>query len=171
MHPDDFTVAPEVALLHLVGIALALDAFEQIVEIRFQVVGMRDVLKRQLDEFILGILQHVAQGVVHLQPAAIQTDKRNAVRRTFQRQAETQITLRAERAGRAVLEDAANHRIAACGAEDADGKRIASHRESCHGGVTLGAAIKPCPKRRHHREDVFVSDVETARDISLVEAR
>ncbi len=68
-------VLVEITFLHLVGQDFAGQQLLDKVQVLGQVVGMGDVLEIGRQQFSLGMADHVAQGVVDLEPAALRADQ------------------------------------------------------------------------------------------------
>jgi hypothetical protein len=91
--PDDAAVLAEVPLLHPVARPLAGDRLLQVGEVGVEIVGMRDVLERQVEQLVLGVADDLAEGGVHLDEAPVRADERHPDRRRVEGAAEALVRL------------------------------------------------------------------------------
>ncbi len=141
----------------------------QQVEVGFEIVRKGDVLECPVAHFCFRIVQHSAKGIVHLQPAAVETDHRDAVRGAHQRHAEALVAFLVQRIGRTVLHEP-RHRIAvASGTEDADSHRVVAKREACRCRVTLSAGLQPAAELLHGRREILAQGEELPRNVPSIE--
>src|SRR5436190_22488273 len=83
--PDDRTLLGEVALLHLVRRAVAVDELVDVGEVGVEVVGVGDVREGQFLQLVLAVADQVAQRAVDLEEAPVEPDQGHADRRVGER--------------------------------------------------------------------------------------
>ena len=94
-YPDDRSILPQVALLHLQRGNLTGEQLLDLGEVPAAVIGMSNVLKAQGQQFGLGVAEQMTKGGIHTEKLTIKVDENNIhpKRRIFEGGAEALFTL------------------------------------------------------------------------------
>src|SRR4051812_3612821 len=92
-NPDHSAVFPEIALDPVIAGDVTLNELSLLFEIPRDVLGVRDLRDFHFTEFVFGIPEHVAQGLVCAKPLPVEPNQTHPVRRVSEGVAESLFTL------------------------------------------------------------------------------